>query len=162
MKKKSSYPLEIILNLNEKLFLNALKGVTDEQAKERLSDHNNSLIWVATHIIWSRYNIAKFLGKPGKNPYLGMFENFKPMDDSMQFPTLEEVKAEWEKATVLLKEGFTSVADEYMESESSFKNPTGDSSITGAIAFLTEHESYEIGQLGLLKKLHTKEAMSYQ
>ena len=68
MKKKASYTLEIILNLNQKLFLNALKGVTDEQAKERLSDHNNSLIWVATHIVWARYSITKLLGKPGNNP----------------------------------------------------------------------------------------------
>ena len=162
MKKKSSYPLELILNLNEKLFLNALKGVTDAQAKERLSDHNNSLIWVATHIIWSRYNMTKLLGKPGNNPYLGMFENFKPLDNTMKFPTLAEVKTEWKKASDLLKEGLASATDEYMDSESPFKNPTGDKSFTGAIAFLAEHESYELGQLGFLKKLHTKEAMSYE
>jgi hypothetical protein len=162
MKKKSSYPLEIILNLNQKLFLNALKGVTDEQAKQRLSDHNNSLIWVATHIIWARYNTTKLLGKPGNNPYPGMFENFKPFDESMKFPTLDKVKAEWKTVSDLLKEGFASATDEFMESESPFKSPIGDNSFTGAIAFLTEHESYEIGQLGLLKKLHTKEAMSYE
>lgn len=162
MKKKSSYPLELILNLNEKLFLNALKGVTEEHAKERLSDHNNSLIWVVTHIVWSRYNMAKFLGKPGSNPYLGMFENFKSIDEIKSFPTLEQVKSEWKKSSDLLKEGFASATDEYLEKESSFKNPITDSSILGAIAFLAEHESYEIGQMGLLKKLHTKEAMSYQ
>jgi hypothetical protein len=161
MKKKLSYPLELILNLNYKLFLNALKGVTDEQAKQRLSDHNNPLIWVATHTVWARYNITKLLGKPGNNPYLGMFENFKPIDASMKFPTLDNLKAEWKTVSDLLKEGFASATDEFMESEGPFKSPIGDNSFTGAIAFLTEHESYDIGQLGLLKKLHTKEAMSY-
>ena len=56
--KKSIYPAEIILGLNDRLFINALAGVTDEQAKERLSDHNNPLIWIATHTVWARYNIA--------------------------------------------------------------------------------------------------------
>ena len=31
----------------------------------------------------------------------------------------------------------------------------------GTIAFLTQHESYDIGQIAFLKKYHTKEAMKY-
>ena len=62
-------PLESIFNLNSRLFINALDGVTEEQAKERISDHNNPLNWLATHTVWARYNTCMLLGKPAKNPY---------------------------------------------------------------------------------------------
>ena len=159
--KKSTHHSEIILNLNERLFINALVGVTDEQAKQRLSGHNNPLNWLATHTVWARYNTAALLGKPGNNPYNGLFENFKPFDETMKFDSLDKIKDEWKKASALIREGLTSVTEEQLAGEAPFKNPTGDFTIGGTIAFLAQHESYDIGQMGLLKKFLTKEAMSY-
>ena len=159
--KKSIYQSEIILNMNERLFINALAGVTDEQAKERISGHNNPLNWLATHTVWARYNMAMLLGKPGDNPYNGMFENFKPFDDTMKFDPLEKIKEEWNKASALLREGFASVSEEHLASDSPLKSPIGDFTIGGTIAFLAQHESYDIGQIAFLKKYLTKEAMSY-
>ena len=153
--------LEIILHLNERLFINALDGITDSQAKERISDHNNPLIWLAAHTVWARYNTAALLGKPGNNPFDGLFENFKPFEESMVFDTLETIKAEWKKASALIREGLTTVSSEHLSSEAPFKNPTGDFTMGGTIAFLVQHESYDIGQAGLLKKYLTKQAMSY-
>ncbi len=151
----------LILNLNQRLFVNCLAGVTDAQAKERISDHNNPFNWLATHTAWARYNIAALLGKPGNNPYNGIFEGFKPFDDSMQFDSLEKIKDEWNKASELVNEGLASVTEEHLAADAPFKNPTGDSTIGGTIAFLAQHESYDIGQMALLKKYLTKEAMSY-
>ncbi|MEP7264819.1 MAG: DinB family protein [Bacteroidota bacterium] len=159
--KKSSHHAEIILNLNERLFINALDKVTDEQAKERISNHNNPLNWLATHTVWARYNTAAILGKPGTNPYAGMFENFKPFDETMKFDSLEKIKEEWNKASKLIREGLSSITEEQLDGDAPFKNPTGDQTIGGTLAFLAQHESYDIGQLGLLKKFLTKEAMSY-
>ena len=153
--------LKLILNLNERLFINALAGVTDEQAAERISDHNNPLIWLATHTAWARYNIAAFLGKPGQNPYNGMFESFKPYDKSMKWDTLDKIKKEWAAASALIKDGLESVSAEHLAGEAPFKNPGGDSTMSGTLAFLAQHESYDIGQMAFLKKFHTKEAMSY-
>lgn len=101
------------------------------------------------------------LGKPGNNPYNGMFENFKAYEDSMHFPTLETLKKEWKKASELLKEASASVSEEHLAGNAPSKNPIGDFTIGGTIAFLSEHESYSIGQIGFLKKFLTKEAMSY-
>lgn len=159
--KKSSYTSEIIFNLNERLFINALAGITDEDAKERISGHNNPLAWLATHTVWARYNIVTMLGKPVKNPYAGMFESFKPFDASMKFDTLEQIKSEWIKASQLLKEAFADVSETHLAADCPFKSPIGDPSNLGTIAFLAQHESYDIGQIAFLKKYLTKEAMSY-
>jgi len=158
---KAIYHSQLIFNLNSRLFLNALDGVTEEQAKERISDHNNPLNWLAVHTVWARYNSAALMGKPGNNPYNGLFENFKPFDPNYNYATLAEAKAEWQKATALLNEALASVTEEQLAAEGPFKNPTGDFSIGGTVAFLAQHESYDIGQIGLLKKYLTKEAMSY-
>ena len=157
----SSYQAEIILKLNSRLFTNALDAVTEEQAMERLSDHNNPLIWIATHTVWARYNMSALLGKPTTNPYESMFENFKPYDPADTLPSLAEVKAAWEKATKQLEEAFAGVNEEQLAAEAPFKNPIGDFSIGGTIAFLAQHESYDIGQMALLKKYFTNEAMKY-
>jgi hypothetical protein len=156
------YPLLIIFKLNHRLFINALDGLTEEQAKHRISEHNNSIIWVATHTVWSRYNTCVFLGKPAtENPYGGMFENFRPFDNTMIFPTLEQVKAEWNKVSGLLKDALHTVTEAHLAADSPLKSPIGDFTNAGTITFLAQHESYDIGQIAFLKKYHTKEAMKY-
>jgi hypothetical protein len=159
--KKSIYQSELMLNMNERLFLNALEGVTDDQAKERLSDHNNPFIWIATHTVWARYNMLVFLGKPAKNPFEGKFENFKAYDATDNYPSLETVKTEWKNASKLLKEAIQKVTEEQLAAESPLKSPIGDFTNGGTFAFLAQHEGYDIGQMGFLKKYHTAEAMKY-
>ena len=155
------YPLELILKLNTRLFMNTLAGVNELQSEKRISEHNNSLKWIATHTVWARYNLLAFLGKPDKNPYSQLFEKFRAYDPSDSYPTLQELKDEWQKASSLLEAALKSVTSEQLAAESSFKGPVGDQTNLGALAFLTQHESYDVGQLGLLKKYLTKEAMAY-
>lgn len=159
--KKTIYPLEIIFNLNERLFNNALAGITEEQAQERISEHNNPVNWLAAHTVWARYLMLVFLGKPVQNPYQELFENFKAYDASLNHPSLNEIKTQWQKSTELLKQAIQSVSEEQLAGDAPIKNPGGDFSNGGTLAFLAQHESYTIGQLSFLKKYLTEEAMSY-
>lgn len=119
-------------------------------------------MWLAAHTVWARYNTCAMLGKPAaKNPYDGLFEKFKPYDSAANYGTLAQAKAEWQKASDLLKEALAAVSEDHLAAESPFKSPIGDSSFGGTIAFFAQHESYDIGQLAFLKKYLTKEAMSY-
>jgi len=154
--------VESILNLNTRLFINALAGVTEEQAKERISDHNNPLIWLAAHTTWARYNTCAMLGNPPeKNPYDGLFESFKPYDAEADYGTLTQACEEWNKASELLKAALAAVTEEHLAADCPLKSPIGDFSFAGTVAFLAQHESYDIGQIALLKKYHTNEAMKY-
>ncbi len=159
--QSSIYQSQIIFNLNERLFINALDGITEDQAKERISDHNNSVSWLAAHTVWARYNVLAFMGQPAENPYAGLFEKFKPFDASADYGSLDKAKAEWKKASSLLKDAIASTTEETLSSESVLKSPIGDPSVAGTVAFLAQHESYDIGQIAFLKKYFTKEAMSY-
>ncbi len=159
---KSIYQSELMFNMNSRLFVNALDGITEEQAQHRISDHNNPVNWLATHTVWARFNACAMLGKPAaKNPYDGMFDNFKPFDPTFKYPSLEEIKTEWNNATELLKEALSSATEEHLAADCPLKSPIGDFTFGGTVAFLAQHESYDIGQLGFLKKFHTSEAMKY-
>ncbi len=158
---KSIYQSQIIFNMNSRLFTNALKDVTEEQARERIKGHVNPLTWIAAHTVWARYNALMFLGATVENPYNSLFENFKAYDSSLEYPSLEQIKDEWKKVSGLLNNAVSSVSEEHLAADSPIKSPIGDFTNGGTIAFLAQHESYDIGQMGLLKKFFTKEAMSY-
>jgi len=158
--KKTIQPLADILNLNQRLFTNALAGFTAESANERISDHNNPPIWLAAHTLWARYMMIMFLGKQATNPYAELFDNFKPYDASLDYPSLDQIKKAWQEVSVLLNEAIESVTEDQLVADG-IKNPSGDFTNGGTLAFLTQHESYTIGQLSILKKYFTKEAMSY-
>ena len=147
--------------MNDRLFKSTLEGVSEEQAKERITGHVNPINWIASHTVWARYNALMFLGKPAGNPYNDLFENFKAYDASLPYPSLSEIKEEWNKVSPLLNEALESVSEEQLSGDSPVKSPIGDFTNGGTVAFLAQHESYDIGQLGLLKKFFTKEAMSY-
>jgi len=157
----SIYQTEIIFNLNDRLFINALEGVTENQAKERLSGHNNPFNWIAAHTVDARYFVLMLLGKPAQTPYKGMFENFKPFDPGITYPALDSIRTEWNKVSGLLKDAIKSVSEEVLNAETPVKSPIGVFTNAGTIAFLAQHESYDIGQMALLKKYFTKNAMSY-
>ena len=157
----SIYQSKIIFNMNDRLFNSALEGISEEQSKERITGHVNPVNWIASHTVWARYNTLMFLGKPADNPYNGLFENFKAYDSSLNYPSLSEIKNEWKKVSALLNDALGSVSEEHLAGDSPLKSPIGDFTNGGTIAFLAQHESYDIGQLGLLKKFFTKEAMSY-
>jgi hypothetical protein len=161
LKAPAIYPSLLIFKLNHRLFINCLDGVTEELAKQRISEHSNSFIWIATHTVWARYNTVNLLGGAAENPFKGLFENFKPYNPDDVYPSLETIKEEWEKASSLLKEALHSVTEERLAAEAPFKSPVGDYTIGGTIIFLAQHESYDIGQIGYLKKYLTKEAMKY-
>ena len=130
-------------------------------ANERISEHNNPFSWLAAHTVWARYLMLLFLGKPVTNPYAELFDNFKPYDASLDYPSMEDVKQEWQKVSALLKEAIESVTEEQLAADAPIQNPSGDFTNGGTMAFLAQHESYTIGQMSFLKKYLTKEAMSY-
>jgi hypothetical protein len=159
--KKSINQSQLIFKLNERLFINTLKDVSEDQAQERIIGHVNPVNWIAAHTVWARYNALAFLGTPANNPYNDLFENFRGYDPSLKYPSLSEIKDEWKKVSRLLDNALALVTEEHLASDAPIKNPTGDFTNGGTIAFFAQHESYDVGQLGLLKKFFTKEAMSY-
>lgn len=160
--KPSIIGLANILKLNERLFINALENITHEQAKERLTEHNNPINWLSNHILWGRYKILELLGKTEhKNPYMGLFENFRPYDEDIKLNQIEYIKEEWSKVAILINEALETVTEERLAEEAKSVTPIGISTIFGSLSFLVWHESYHLGQVAFLKKYYTTEPMKF-
>ncbi|WP_072922427.1 DinB family protein [Chryseobacterium sp. OV279] len=151
-----------ILKLNDRLFINALENITNEQAKERLSEHNNPVNWLANHILWGRYEMLDLLGKAReKNPYKELFENFKPYDEDTVLNQIEYIKEEWSKVALLISDALETVTEERLAEEAKSVTPIGIPTIFGSLSFFVWHESYHLGQVALLKKHYTAEPMKF-
>ena len=154
--------LNSILKLNDRLFINALENIIQEQAKERLSEHNNPINWLSNHIVWGRYEMLKLLGRSNEiNPYTELFKNFKPYDEDIVLNQIEYIKEEWNKVGLLINDALETVTEEQLAEEPKSVTPIGVPTKFGSFSFLVWHENYHLGQLAFLKKYYTEEAMKF-
>ena len=152
-----------IFNMNTKLFIDCMEGITEEQSNVRISSDTNSIKWIAAHIIWARYNASTLMGNPPvNNPYTGLFENFRPTNEADDYKTVIEINEEWKKASDLIENSFLKIENDFWEKEAPIKlSFIGDDTNAGLITFLAQHESFHLGQLAILKKNITGISMKY-
>ncbi|MFC2134136.1 DinB family protein [Bacteroidota bacterium] len=145
-------PLKEIIKLNTRLFINLLEDVTEEIAYKRMDKNSNPIIFIVIHLLDARFYIARFCGVKNKNPFKEKFDAIKSSDDLSGLPRLDEIKNVWNDISTELVDGIGSVSEGRLEQNPRMEFPVEDKTIIGAITFLTQHESYHLGQIGLLRK----------
>lgn len=155
-------PLLTIARMNTKLFLNVLDGFDDKTAQLRINNKTNSAVFAAIHIADARFFLVKYLGGKIENPYEESFADVKTIDDIKKYPSLEEIKKDWEYVSAALVRRVQKVSDEILLSDSEYHFPVSDKTVLGGLAFMMQHESYHIGQIGLIRKYQGLPAMSYK
>ena len=159
--KKAIIPLQLIFNLNSKLFLNATEKVTDEMAVIRPDDQINNVVFISAHLLDARYYISDMLDLKVVNPFKDVFEKVSRVEDSDQLPGLSKIRSTWVEVSQKLSDHLTTLPEEILNRKASFKFPVTDDTVLGAITFLISHESYHLGQLGILRKYLDLPAMKY-
>lgn len=154
-------PFYELLQLNSRLFVNCLKDIDDETARTRINERTNNVAFISSHVVDTRYYLAHLLGIEATNPFKEVLEGLNNIEQFTEFPVVREVRAAWREVSRLLSERFATLTAEELRAASSGSFPIEDGSVLGAIAFLIQHESYHIGQLGFLRKCFELEPMSY-
>jgi len=154
-------PFYELLRLNTKLLANCLDGLDDETARRRIDDKTNNVAFITCHLVDARYFLAAYLGVEAVNPLKEVLEGLKSIEDFTEFPLVQEVLAAWEEVSKLLAERFQCLSPAELAAKSSQTFPLADGTVLGGIAFLIQHDSYHVGQLGLLRKSLGLKAMSY-
>jgi len=149
------------LNLNTRLFLNCLDGITEDEALRTITGISNNVSFVAVHLIDARHFLARSLGSQSANPFGRELQAARSIEDVEDLPALSEIRRTWGDVTRDLAERMAALSEADLEKEPEQKFPIDDQSLLGEIAFLLHHESYHIGQLGLLRKQLGHPAMSY-
>lgn len=154
--------LAVVIRLNTRLFLNCLDGVADERAAERPGGKTNNLPFVACHLVDSRFYTAGLLGLELSNPFGQLLGDASGIDDVPVLPPLARIREAWNTVSVELEACVASLGYEDTGLLSPQQFPVDDPTLLGALAFLVQHESYHIGQLGLLRRYLGYPAMSYR
>jgi uncharacterized damage-inducible protein DinB len=148
------------LDLNTRLFKNCLHGVSDDVAARVVAERTNTMIFVAVHLLDARFFMAEIAGTSFPHPYPQVAAT-KRLDDIASYPRLEELIGHWGEVSITLARHLETVSDELLSSPSSRRFPVRGGRVLAALSFLVQHESYHIGQLSLLQRIHGLSAMSY-
>jgi uncharacterized damage-inducible protein DinB len=148
------------LDLNTRLALNALRDLSDDEARRRLFPGVNSAAFIAAHLVDARHYLLKLLGAPRPNPMDALGE-VKNEDEVAALPPLGELRAAWLEVGGWLRATLVDLTEEEAAREVEQQFPLDLPGALGAVVFLLHHESYHVGQLGLLRRQLGHPAMSY-
>jgi hypothetical protein len=141
-----------ILKLDSGLFEKALAGLSREQLVKSIAPGANPALWIAGHLVGGRYSIASMLGGPLSSPLAPVFARGAQVPKEADLPGVEQVLAAWREISPLVLDRLDGASPEQRIAPSPKRLPLEDSSVLGAITFLTYHEGYHFGQLALVRK----------
>jgi uncharacterized damage-inducible protein DinB len=154
-------PLAGILELNTTLLLNCLDGLSEDEAGRRLSGGGNSIAFLAAHLADSRHVLAAALEQPLENPLAGALGGARSIEQVRALPLLDELRSIWITVSAHLQAVLASMTAETLERPAAQRFPVSDSTVLGMVAFLSQHDSYHLGQVAFVRRQLGKAAMSY-
>ena len=124
----------------------------NEDAGHRLrKGEGSSITYLMGHLLSSRYGVLKMLGAGDENPYAEQFgRNAEPRDTS-DYPDISEFSQAWSALSDSFHAALESATDEQLLAPAPEGFPTEDQTMRGAISLLCWHESYHVGQIGVLR-----------
>lgn len=155
-------PLAETLRLNTRLYRNCLVDLADEPARTRPAGGGpvNSAAFLAAHLADSRYYLLGLLGGTETSPLKGAEGGFNSIDKVSSYPPLAEIQAAWTAAGEALDRRLQAATPAQLDAP--FKDfPVDNPTLLGVLTFMMQHESYHLGQLGLLRKYAGLPGMSY-
>ncbi len=152
-----------IFRLNTKLYANCLAGLSDADACIRPTGKSgmNSAAFIAAHLVDSRYWMLNLLGDKATSPLKGAKNGFNNIDDVTSYPSLAEIQKAWEDVGTSINRQLQGATATQLDAVHDLGFSMGDNSLFGILTFMAQHESYHLGQLGLLRKHAGLEAMAY-
>ena len=150
-----------IIDLNTWLLHNCLDGVDDALANRRLTPDTNSLAFLAAHLTDSRHFICKRGGREFPHPLGDALEQRKTLDELGPLPPLTKIVAAWGTVSDELKALLQSLDAEAL-ARPAYKFPGSDGTLFGMLSFLTQHDSYHVGQMSILRRQLGLPAMTYK
>jgi hypothetical protein len=153
-------PIAAVYKVNSTLFINSFKDVEERIALKRPNKKTNSMMFVALHLIDARNFILTQLGVEIKSPFAKYLDWSKSIEEVKIYPKLPRVLAEWKKLDPVFMKKLNSLSQKQLEVKLNMDFPGG-KKVINMITFLSEHEAYHVGQLGILRKFNGLPATQY-
>lgn len=162
----TSKKLEIIIpayRMHSQSFKNVLDGITEEAGLKRIDNKTNHVVWMTGNLVNCRYWIGNLLGIADKDPYEGLFKEGRALDESLNYPTLEELKKNFATISPKVYQKLLTATDEQLDKAYSFgmNVPFVKENVLNMIGMCIGREDYLFGQIGLMRKMLDLKGMSY-
>lgn len=140
--------------LNGDLVAAALKGMSEADISARIQDDGNSMKWIVGHMAWYRFLLNEHLGGNEENPFGDLFKRGAEVKPEAEYPSLDEIRKVWDDIAAKVDKRLEELSDEELAAPLEEQYPINDGTVMGAIAFLSLHETYHVGQLAYIRCLH--------
>ena len=166
MDNPKSTKLQIIIpayRMHTQSFRNALVGISEEAARQRIDNKTNHVIWMAGNLVNCRYWIAALLGIDEKDPYEEWFTEARALDENLPYPNLEQLVRSFHHISPLVYRKLLEASDEQLAEPVSFGMgmPFVEENVLNLIGMSIGRTDYLLGQIGLMRKLLGLQGMGY-
>ncbi|SMP11282.1 DinB family protein [Chryseobacterium profundimaris] len=145
-------------------FLMVLDGISEEDALKRIEGKTNHIIWMAGNFLDMRYALGALLGIQEEFEFKEVFFQGKSLDESLEYPSLQQLKDAFHKISPLVYQKLLEVSDE--ELDKAF--PMGmnidffPETVLNFIGMCIGREDYLCGQIGLMRRILGYEGLKYE
>ncbi len=130
----------------------ATSDLKNDDAGHRLrGGEGSSVSFIMGHLLSSRYGLLKMLGAGDENPYAEQFGRNAESRDVSDYPDISEFNQAWSALSDSFHAALEGATDEQLLAPAPEGFPIEDQTMRGAITFLCWHESYHVGQIGVLR-----------
>jgi hypothetical protein len=145
-------PVAEQFRITTNLFIKAMSGVPAEEAMRRPGELSNPLLWLAGHLTHFRSRLLTLVGVPREFPWGSVFDTGAKVGPRDQYPAPEELVELWEELSASLEERLSALTEADLATPPSFRVPSTDATLRGAIGYFSLHEAYHVGQMGYVRK----------
>lgn len=154
------YGFMILFDMHTTFYPRALKGISDDDAHQRLDTVANHMAWIAGSILHERYELAAMLGLKEQHEGYALFEDHKGIQGDLRYPAVATYIKDWDHISPLLRDALLKATDEQLDARFEMM-PGYETSVFEYISFQIYREATCIGQLALWRRLLGYEALRY-
>ncbi len=153
------YALLVLYDMHTGFFSNALEGISDDAAHQRLDTKANHIAWLTGSLVQQRYEVANYLGIAQQQTVVELFRDNQGIKDEMRYPSLQTFIDDWKVISPLLRNALLEVTDEQLDKE--IVMPGMEMPYFDMLSFIIYREANCIGQVALWRRLLGYDAMKY-
>jgi uncharacterized damage-inducible protein DinB len=122
----------------------------DDAVKQWRGGKGSSISFLVGHLLASRYGLMKRFLVVKDNPYAELFGGSESAQGGETYPSIADLATAWDEATTQFEVMLEDLSEEQiLATARGF--PVPDQTGRGALMFLAWHESYHVGQIGLMR-----------
>ncbi len=166
MDTPKSKKMELVIpayRMHSQSFMNVLEGISEEDALKRIENKTNHIVWMAGNFVNMRYGLGWVLGLQEQDPNNDLFFQGKALDESIQYPTLADLKKNFHDISAKVYQKLSEVSDEELDEifEIGMNIPFIKETKLNFVGMCIGREDYLCGQIGLMRRILNYPGMKY-